>query len=154
MKTFHIISIVVLIQAGALFPGYVRAQEKPEDIIDKFFELYEADKSDEAVDYVFATNIWMEKTQEAVVKIKGQLRKAINLLGKYYGYQIIAMKNIGGCYVEYSYLMRYDRQPIVFTFILYKPKDKWQIHNLRFEDNLDKELEAAPNIIKIPESKE
>jgi len=34
-------------------------------------------------------------------------------------------------------MVRYKRQPLFFTFILYKPDKVWQIQTLRFDDKID-----------------
>ena len=119
------------------------AQSNPEDIINKFFDLYKNKGSDMAVDYVFSTNKWMDKNQDVVIEMKMRLKKAINIIGNYYGYELITKKSLGQSYLLYSYVVKYERQPIQFTFILYKPDKSWQIQNLRFDDNLTEELEEA-----------
>ncbi len=117
------------------------AQEKPEDVTAQFFNLYENKSSDEAVDYVFATNKWLNSDKTAIDAIKVQLKKGISIIGQYYGYELIEKKVLTENYVMLSYMLRYDRQPIKFMFILYRPNEKWQIQNLKFDDRLDDDME-------------
>ena len=42
-----------------------------------------------------------------------------------------------------KFLVKYEREPIRFTFLLYKPKDKWEVLNFSFNENMDKEIEDA-----------
>jgi len=124
------------------FAGTLHAQQKAEDVTDRFFEIYSSKGSDEAVDYVFATNKWLTQEKATVDALKVQLKKGIAIIGQYYGYELIDKKVFGESYVMLSYMLRYDRQPVKFVFILYKPNDKWQIQNLKLDDRLDDDIEG------------
>ena len=45
-------------------------------------------------------------------------------------------------------MVRFDRQPMRFTFIYYKPSEKWNLYSLNFSPNLDEELEQTAKIIE------
>jgi hypothetical protein len=139
MKTIlrHFFACVVI----ALSLNYVRAQEVPETVTERFFELFHAQGVDDAVDYVFATNKWLTSEKAVIENIKLQLKKGISILGQYYGYELIEKKSLGESYVLLSYMLKYDRQPIQFMFILYRPNNAWQIQNLKFDERLDDDIE-------------
>jgi len=65
------------------------AQEKPEDITAHFFQLFQEQSSDAAVDYFFSTNKWLNNDKTSQDNIKLQLKKGIAMLGQYYGYELI-----------------------------------------------------------------
>src|SRR5210317_923223 len=132
IKFLFLLLVVILWRCPALM-----AQELAEDVTIHFFELYESKGSDEAVDYVFATNQWLNSERTTIDNIKTQLKKGISIIGQYYGYELIEKRSLGESFVLISYMLRYDRQPIKFTFILYRPNEKWQIQNLKFDDRLD-----------------
>jgi hypothetical protein len=134
---FFIALVIMLLQGITV----VQAQEKPEDVTERFFELYIEKGSDAAVDYVFSTNIWLNGEKVAVENIKAQLKKGIAIIGMYYGYELIEKRQLGESFVLLDYMLRYSRQPIRFTFILYKPDKAWQIQNLKFDDRLDDNIE-------------
>lgn len=123
-------------------PGIIRAQQSAEDVTAQFFQLFQSKGVDEAVDYIYATNKWLVSEKSTSDNIKMQLKKGIAIIGQYYGYELIEKKSLGDSYVMLSYMLRYDRQPIKFTFILYRPNKTWQIQNMkpvdRFEDDFDK----------------
>lgn len=123
------------------------AQTSPEDITLRFFELYQEKGSDAAVDYVFSTNVWLSNAQSEVTTIKLQLKKGIAIIGQYYGYELIEKKMLGESYAMLSYMLRYSRQPIKFTFILYKPDKNWQVQNMKFDDRLETDIgyERSPS---------
>jgi len=138
MKNLRLICFSLLLST---FIGHTSlAQEQPEDVTAQFFELYETEGSDAAVDYVFSTNKWLNSEQATIGAIKTQLLKGISIIGQYYGYELIEKKTLGDSFVLLSYMLRYDRQPIKFMFMLYRPNDKWQIQNLKFDDRLDDDI--------------
>ncbi len=81
-----------------------------------------------------------------VENVKSQLLNFTGLVGDYYGYEKITEKSLGESLKLVSYIIKYDRQPIRFTFLFYKPKDVWKIQNFKFDDNLDAEIEESAKI--------
>jgi len=121
-------------------------QSEPEDLIKKFFKEYEEEGAFVALDNLYSNNKWMSTNQEAVDNLKTQLNDINNVVGEYYGYEPITKKTMGKSFVLYSYLVKYDRQPIRFTFEFYKPNDKWMTFYFAFDENLDEELEESAKI--------
>lgn len=120
-------SLLVFLSANVL-----NAQTTTKEITDKFFKSYE-ESPQQAVDYIFGTNKWMtDETKLGIENVKTQLTNFIGLVGDYYGYEKITEKSVGESYKLISYLIKYDRQPIRFTFIFYRPKrnGKFRISNL------------------------
>ena len=137
-------NLFVCVFAFLFIPCIGNSQDTPpEEIARRFFELYESEGSDQAVDYVFSTNKWLNGEKTTVEAIKTQLKKGIAIIGQYYGYELAEKKSMGENYVLLSYILRYDRQPIKFVFILYRPNKDWQIQNLKFDDRLDDDIEGS-----------
>ncbi|GAB4304314.1 MAG: hypothetical protein Kow0068_26120 [Marinilabiliales bacterium] len=145
MKHINLLIITILTTISV---QYVFTQNTPEEITSIFFEKYEKEGPAKALEYVFSTNPWMENQKDATLQINSKLSQAVSLIGEYYGYELITIKSVGESYKMYSYMLKYSRQPIQFTFILYKPKDKWQIQNLKFDDQLIDDLEEQENLLK------
>lgn len=95
------------------------------------------------MDYAFSTNKWMERNKDGIESVKTKFKDIVPLIGQYYGFELITEKNIGDNLKLQSYVARYDRQPVRFTFILYKPNDKWQVQNLNWDVNVDDEIEES-----------
>lgn len=120
----------------------LHGQTGDEAITEDFFRQYALDPM-KAFDYAFSTNEWMERNQDAVDNLKNQYSNLLPLIGNYYGYDLVTEKSRGEHLKVRSYMLRYDRQPIRLTFVLYKPKDRWQVQNLKYDDKLPDELEES-----------
>lgn len=146
IKTFFLILIV------PIFINNVKAQNSTEEITEKFFKTYEKSPQ-KAVEDIFETNKWMmERNKDGIENIKTQLESFLGLVGDYYGYEKITEKSVGKSLKLVSYIIKYDRQPMRFTFVFYKPKDKWQVQNFQYDDNLDDELEESGKVYRLKEN--
>ena len=137
------IKLLTLLFVTVLSTNILKAQTTTEEITTEFFKTYEKSPQ-KAVDYVFGTNKWMmDRNKDGIENVKTQLTSFLGLVGDYYGYEKITEKSVGESYKLLSYMIKYDRQPVRFTFVFYKPKDKWQVQNFQYDDNLDDELEES-----------
>lgn len=151
MKTINSVFLILIL---VLNYSCVEAQsEEPNEIINTFFFEFEKSGSDVALDYIFSTNYWMEEySKDAISNIKVDLKSFINLVGDYYSFEFITEKSIGHSFRLYSYLVKYDRQPIRFVFIFYKPNDKWMIYNFKYDIEIAEELEDAARAYRLKEN--
>lgn len=126
--------------------GFATAQSKPKDLIDRFFTLYEKDAG-KAVKELYATNKWTERIKDDIDKIIGTVNGFTeSYMGKYYGYEKITSKKFSESFILYSYLVKYDRQPLRFIFKFYKPNDKWVLLSYSLDDNLGTEIQEAAKL--------
>jgi len=120
----------------------LKAQTSEKEIPIEFFRIFKTEPM-KAMDYAFSTNSWMERNIDGVESVKAKFKDILPLIGDYYGYEMITEKKIGNNLKLISYILKYDRQPIRFTFVLYKPQDKWQVQNLNWDVDLDDEIEES-----------
>ncbi|MEL6253522.1 MAG: hypothetical protein AAFR87_16055 [Bacteroidota bacterium] len=145
----RILTVICLLLIS--FTPPVFAQNSTKDITDKFFQLYSEDPG-KAIEYGFSTNKWvMEKNMAAVENVRLKLLNLITLIGDYRGYEMITEEVIGESLKLQSYMMKYDRQPIRFTFIFYRPADSWVVQNFQYDANLTDELEELGRLAPLPE---
>jgi hypothetical protein len=144
-ENFNLKSILVI--ALVLFSYDGNAQTSPKEIADIFFSDYMKSGASIALDNLYSTNKWMDRATDAITNSKSQL-EGMNeeYIGKYYGYELIVEKHLAESYVLLSYIVKYDRQPLRFTFQFYKPNDKWKIFSLQFDSNIDEEIEEAAKL--------
>lgn len=146
------IRFLTLMILTVLSTNVLRAQSTIEEITSEFFSTYEKSPQ-KAVDYAFSTNKWMiDRKKDGIENVKNRLANLLGLVGDYYGYEKITEKSIGESYKLVSYMLKYDRQPVRFTFVFYKPKEKWQVQNFQYDDNLDDELEEAGKVYRLKEN--
>jgi hypothetical protein len=146
------IKLLTLVIVACFSTNVAVAQSNTDEIIIEFFKIYEKSPTN-AVDYIFGTNKWaLERNKDAIENVKTQLNSSLKLVGDYYGKEKITEKSVGESLKLISYMLKFDRQPIRFTFTFYKPKDKWQILNFKFDDNLDDELEESGKVYRLKEN--
>jgi hypothetical protein len=125
----------------------VFGQNSPEELVEKFFLELENTKGSVAVENLYKTNAWVSRVQDAITTIKTQIDGlTVDFVGKYHGYEKITSKSVGDSYVILTYLVKYDRQPIRFSFHFYKPDNKWMIYSFSYDDSIDEELTEAAKI--------
>ncbi len=127
------------------------AQTTTTEITDKFFSLYAKDPI-KAVDYAFSTNKWFDRQQDGVANLKNKLKNTIDLCGEYYGYEMLSESTAGPSVKMITYIVKYDREPIRFTFFMYKAKDTWRVNNFSYDENIDSDLEEATKAYRLKEN--
>jgi len=128
------------------------AQNDPQKIIDEFFTLYKNKGVDTSLDYLFGTNKWMSNSKDQVEGVKSKLNGTLKLVGDYYGYDLITKKTVGDHYSLYTFMVRYDRQPLRFSMLFYKPNDQWRLMNFSYDDGLDEDLQEAAKAYRLKEN--
>jgi hypothetical protein len=114
-------------------------------ITEIFFKKYKDDGTEQAIDYLFSTNKLFTDTAQ----ISGLKKKLVALkqsVGQYLGKELIAQRNAGKNLYFYAYVLRFENQPVRFTFMFYKPKNDWVLYHFKFDADLDNELEQAGKI--------
>ena len=126
-------------------------KETPENIINEFFKLLDENKTEKAVEYIFSNNPWM-KGVKSIESTMNELKANVSKMGEFYGAQQLSKATAGKDLVSYSYLAKYDRQPLRFIFAFYRPNDKWQIHYFKYDDELTDELLEALAAYRLNEN--
>ncbi len=130
------------------FIGNVKSQSTPESIADSFFYYFRHKGVEYGIKYIFKTNKYLSQNPEIVNTLKGKFDKALPIIGTFHRYEKYLDKRVGDTYAHIGYLMVFDRQPIKIIFTMYKPVDKWQVQDMRFEDKLDDVIKELENRVK------
>jgi hypothetical protein len=114
-------------------------------IIDDFFKKYKDEGTGPAVDYLFGTNKNFTNTA-GIAEMKVRLDSLRQSTGAYLSKELIAQRSSSPSLYLYSVLVKFEIQPIRFTFIFYKPKAEWTLYRFKYDDQMDLELEEAAKI--------
>lgn len=130
----------ILLLSLTLLTSIAFGQNSTDELTSRFFEKYKSN-TDEAFDFIFGTNKWMGENKDGTEKVKFQIREYANLMGEYIGFEKLTEQSLGESLRVSVYLVKYDRQPLRFIFKYYKGKEKWMLYNLKFDENIDDELD-------------
>ena len=138
---------VIIIIPILLFSFIAFPQQSPKEIVEQFFNEFETKGSSVALDNLYKPNKWMARNADAISQLKSQI-EGLNedYVGKYYGYEFLLEKQLADSYILMSYLVKYDRQPIRFTFQFYKPNKEWVIQSFIFDGDMDEEVKEAAKL--------
>ena len=127
------------------------AQSIPEQMIEDFFSDYQSKGVGQAIDNIYGSNPWINSQTDAIINLKNKMSDLTEeYIGKFHGRDLITKKEFSDKYVIYTYLVRYDRQPVRFTFEFYKPSNEWRIHSFKYNgDKFESELEELTRIYNL-----
>lgn len=142
MKIKSIFLTLALISAMQSF-----SQGSTDEMVEIFFTKYKNDGSTSALNYVYSKNEWISQSSDDVINLKNQMNSLTeDFVGKYYGYELILEKRLSDSYVLKSYLVKYGRQPLRFTFQFYKPDKEWIFHGFSYDANITDEIKEAAKL--------
>ncbi len=123
------------------------SQAQPKAVAELFFKEFKEKGASVAIDNLYSPNKWISRSGDAVINLKNQLEGLnVDYVGAYYGHELMFEKKLTDSFILLSYLVKYDRQPIRFTFQFYKPNDKWIIHSFKYDGNIEDEIEESAKL--------
>jgi hypothetical protein len=115
-----------------------QAQQSPgyQAIADRFFVLLEQGKSDDAIDYLFSTNVRLKNLPGKADQLKAQLAEIERQTGSYHSHIRLAESKVAGMFVYQHYFVAYELQPISIRLKFYKTRDVWRVWGIQFDTDL------------------
>lgn len=140
-KIFFCLSFLFFLVGNSL-----QAQLNPDEILERFFRGYRSEPL-QSIDYIFSQNpIFQGDGKLQAENVRQRLERAIPSLGRYYKQELIVKKKVTNSLILYSHIMKYERQPIRFTFKFYRPDRKWLLLGFSFDDNISDEMDEAARL--------
>lgn len=123
------------------------------EIINTFFDEYKKDISI-SLSNLFSTNPAIDRGDIAYINLKKDLVRTAESLGGYNGYELISTHSAGKSksLIIYSYLLKYQNQPMRFMLTMYKPDDQWMIYNFQYDLDLNEELIKSSQLHYLQET--
>lgn len=122
-------------------------QNENPKIVFEFFKEYDKDP-DNALNNIFKSNDWLKSNISTSQKdsLVSQISSITKLLGNFNGYEILKVIDAGDSFKVISTIAKYERQPVRFNFLLYKPESEWQVQNFTYDLNIEEELMNNTNL--------
>jgi hypothetical protein len=141
MRIKRSLLLAVIFGIALVFSGVrpqTQAQQSPDyqAIADRFFVLLEQNKSDEAIDYMFSTNVALKNMPGKSETLKAQIADLERQLGSYHSHTKLAESKVAGMFVYQHYFVAYEIQPISLRLKFYKPRDTWRVFGVQFDPDL------------------
>jgi hypothetical protein len=132
---------VALVFSGVLPQTQAQQSQDYQAIADRFFVLLEQGKSDEAIDYMFNTNVALKNMPGKSDQLKAKLGELERQLGSYHSHIRLAETKIAGMFVYQHYFVAYELQPVSVRLQFYKPRDTWKVFAVQFDTDLPDAIE-------------
>lgn len=144
-KAISIFSLLLLISCS----DRVESQNQyPDEKVKVFFEGYQSNYKEAIIALIKQnSSIPQESGDNLILSLKDYNTKA----GKYFGYEIISRKLLGSTLCVYSVIAKYERLPLRFNLIYYKPNNKWVIQKISFDTDLNEELLKSTQLFLLKE---
>ena len=121
---------------------------EPDERVRRFFNDVLAGKGSQALDDLLSAS----SEREALTEVKKKLEDIRIQCGNFRNYERHVVKSVGEDLVFVQYLLKCDRQPVIWTFTFYRrptetgslstTSSPWHVIGLRFDTNLDPLLQT------------
>ncbi len=140
MKTLILLLLLSLSSTWSEAQNQTTPSDDGQELLDTFFDLYKNKGYVVALKYTMSTNKWIPPAGVEMDNIIVKLEKEIKNMGDYQGFEELRRKTLGSRLVYVSYLVYYQRDPVRFTFALYKNGTSWEISDFQYDFTFDKEV--------------
>jgi len=129
-KTPVFILVALLILASTAFSK----EQNPTQKAESFLQMVQDGKIDEAYDMLFVGSSIPSSKPQAVQMLKTQTSSGLPLYGTVLGFDKVREELFGDSVVRLVYILKSEIAPTVWEFYFYKPKGKWFLANIIFND--------------------
>jgi hypothetical protein len=127
-------SAVLLTAVILALPAHMAWAQEPRQMTQEFFDKTKAGKINEAFDGLFHGSGIPETKPQAVDVLKRQTTSGLPLYGNVLRSELIYEESFGTSIVRLVYVLVQERAPTVWQFYFFKPRDRWILGNVTFND--------------------
>lgn len=145
------IRIILLVITIITCTPVLRAQnsesksEAHKQLVEDFFKRVGGGHGDQAVTEFFRTNPWQFQKKGFVDDFKSKFASLPDMVGGYLAYHIVKSRLITDRLAYIQVVASFERQPVLFSFTVHRPGEKWQAISVNVNFNTD---EFVPDLAK------
>ncbi len=135
-KTVTLLAILTLLTVS-LEAGF-KSEHEVRQYADSIVE--EVSRGEVSAAIELAKEYWPMPTEEMDELSRhtvSQLRQVSNRFGGIIGSEFIDEKKMGGSFLRYRYIVKFENHAIRWVMIFYKPVDEWILNKLNWDDHTD-----------------
>jgi hypothetical protein len=142
--------VLTLILPLTIYSQQTNSISETEKIVDSFFKTYKERGYKEAIVNILSTNKWVSRQDADTVAL--QLGAIVEQVDKYYGHEKLTERHYGKSVVQYTFLVKYERQPLKFIFKFYKPDKTWNTQSFKYEVEFMDEMEESSKAYRMKDN--
>jgi hypothetical protein len=104
--------------------------------VEVFFQSLAPGKTTAALDRLFGGSPMRELKPQALALLSQQIETPLNLYGKVIGAELLKEEDVSPSLRHVSFLLKQELMPTHWSFTFYKPKDKWVLVWITFNDQV------------------
>jgi hypothetical protein len=108
--------------------------QTPKAMAESFFQSLKKGETEVAYNQLFVGSTIPESKPQAVGMLKRQTESALPMYGEIIGSELISEEKFGDSVVRLVYVLKLEKHPVGWEFFFYKPKSKWFLSNVIFND--------------------
>ena len=140
MRKFMAVVIICLMAATAN-AGDLTVQET-KSLTEQAMWLFHSEKFSDAYNtFVPYWPVPESEVQAIIYQTQGQWPNVTNRFGRSIGFEYIKTQKVGQSLMKHLYIQKFTYHAIRWQFVFYKPKDKWLVNSVRFDDKVEALLE-------------
>ena len=116
-----------------------KVKKEPHEISEEFMKIFIEKGYAKMMDKAYRDNLWFDKDELEAKKLSGEKNFSTKQIGKIFGYEYLNNTMYFNNIYIISYLVRAERMPLLFKFILYKADGEWTIYSHIFGDQIIEE---------------
>ena len=148
-KTFsQLLGVALLTLCSQFSMGQIKHPPNKQEIIGvcaKFMESFKNEKFQEAFDLLKPYSVIEDYKLDTIANsTKVQIQELNSTYGKVISYEALPEKNIKTSLVQLNYLLKFERDFLRFSFVLYYNGTSWTVTNFKFNSEIDDLFSVSP----------
>ncbi len=137
----YIAVVIICLMAATANAGELSEQET-KSLTDQAMWMFHSEKIPKA--YNILLPYWPvpeSEVQSVISQTQDQWPTITDRFGKSIGFEYIKTQRVGKSLMKHLYIQKFTYHAIRWQFVFYKPKDKWLVNLVRFDDKVEELLE-------------